>query len=125
MRLRRWFKMNKYLKQILTKLNITSEEEPVVNEQAVLIYFNYNLESLDPFYNLVDQLRICIEENSLGEYDGHEMAMDQSDGSFYMYSTDALNLFNNIQPILRETNFLKNAEVVIRYDDENMERIIL
>jgi len=117
--------MNKYLKQILTKLNITAEEDPVVNEQAVLIYFNYNLESLDPFYNLVDQLRICIEENNLGEYDGHEMAMDQSDGSFYMYSPDALNLFNNIQPILRETDFLKKAEVVIRYDDEKMERIIL
>lgn len=117
--------MNKYLKQILTKLNIASEEESVINEQAVLIYFNYNLESLDPFYKLVNQLRICIEENNLGEYDGHEMAMDQSDGSFYMYSTDALNLFNNIQPILRVKDFLKGAEVVIRYDDKNMERIIL
>ncbi|PZX39035.1 hypothetical protein LX97_02401 [Nonlabens dokdonensis] len=70
-------------------------------------------------------MRTCIENHNLGEYDGHEMAMDQSDGSIYMYSKDAVALFNGVQTILRKKDFLKDAEVIIRTDNNHVNRIIL
>ncbi|AGC75224.1 hypothetical protein DDD_0097 [Nonlabens dokdonensis DSW-6] len=53
------------------------------------------------------------------------MAMDQSDGSIYMYSKDAVALFNGVQTILRKKDFLKDAEVIIRTDNNHVNRIIL
>ena len=51
-------------------------------EEAVIIEFNYGLEEIEPFYDLSDKLRALVDESNLGEYDGHEIAMDNSDGSF-------------------------------------------
>lgn len=50
-----------------------------------------------------------------GEYDGHEIAVDGSDGSIYMYGPDADLLFETIRPILETTHFMRGATVVKRY----------
>lgn len=52
----------------------------MANRQAVIIYFNYGLEEDEPFYKLSARLREVVDESGLGEFDGHEMAMDNSDG---------------------------------------------
>jgi len=43
----------------------------MVNQQAVIIIFNYGLEEDEPFYELSDKLRNEVDESGLGEYDGH------------------------------------------------------
>ena len=68
-------------------------------EQAVIIEFNYGLDEDEPFYDLSDKLRTVVEESGLGEYDGHEMAMNNSDGSFYLYGPDAKRLYEVIKKI--------------------------
>lgn len=117
--------MTSYLKKLLSKLDISSSDDDTeVFEHAVLVYFDYNLESSDPFYKLVDELIHYFHDNHLGEYDGHEMAMDNSDGSLYMYGNNAQDLFNGVEPILRKTDFLKGAVVVLRFgklDDDKVQ----
>lgn len=63
------------------RISSSTEQE---NEHAVIIYFNYGIEGMEKIYELGDKLKDIIEENSLGKYDGHEIAMDYSDGSLYM-----------------------------------------
>ncbi|HEX5171474.1 MAG TPA: hypothetical protein VFW11_19990 [Cyclobacteriaceae bacterium] len=84
-------------------------------EQAVIIHFNYGMEDSDPFYELVSKLRDEIELRKVGDYDGHEMAMDNSDGFFYMYGPSAEVLFKSIKPILEATNFMKGATALLRF----------
>lgn len=84
-------------------------------EHAVIIHFNYGLEELDQLYSLEKKLRIIISKNNLGEYDGHEIAIDNSDGSLYMYGANAETLFNAIKPTLESIEFMKGAEANLRF----------
>jgi len=86
-----------------------------IKEHAVIIYFNYGIESLDPLYNLEDKLTGVIIEKKVGKYDGHEIAMDNSDGSLYMYGPDAETLFKAIKPTLEDCKFMKGARVYLRF----------
>lgn len=62
-------------------------------QQGVIIEFNYGIEDDEPIYELSAELRTIVDESGLGEYDGHEIAMNTSDGSFYMYGPDAKKLY--------------------------------
>jgi len=86
----------------------------MANRQAVIIYFNYGLEEDEPFYKLSARLRELVDESGLGEYDGHEMAMDNSDGSFYMYGPDAKKLFELVKETIEKVSFMAGAHVVLR-----------
>lgn len=66
-------------------------------EHAVIVQFDYGKEGMDELYQLRDRLENIIEVEKLGEYDGHEMAMDYSDGFLYMYGPNAESLFKGIQ----------------------------
>ena len=87
----------------------------MTNEQAVIIIFNYGLEEDEPFYDLSDKLRTIVEESGLGEYDGHEIAIDNSDGSFYMYGPDAKKLYEVIRTTIEKTPFMEGANVILRF----------
>lgn len=56
-----------------------------------------------------------IEREHLGEYDGHEMAVDYSDGYIYMYGPDAELLFNGIKETLEQTGFMQGAKAKLRF----------
>jgi len=84
-------------------------------EEAVIIEFNYGLEEIEPFYDLSDKLRALVDESNLGEYDGHEIAMDNSDGSFYMYGPDAKKLYELIKKTIEQTSFMKGANIRLRF----------
>ena len=84
-------------------------------EEAVIIEFNYGLEEIEPFYELSDKLRTVVEESNLGEYDGHEIAMDNSDGSFYLYGPDAKKLYEVIKKTIEQTSFMNGANVRLRF----------
>ncbi|MDP9078119.1 MAG: hypothetical protein M3O71_11880 [Bacteroidota bacterium] len=84
------------------------------NDQAVIIYFNYGLEEDEPFYDLSAKLGTIVDESGLGEYDGHEIAMDNSEGSFYMYGPDAKKLFEVVKGTIEKISFMAGASIVLR-----------
>ena len=70
---------------------------------------------MDEIYELSDELRTIIEENNLGEFDGHEVAIDNSNGSLYMYGPNAELLFKGIKSTLEKTSFLNGAKALLRF----------
>jgi hypothetical protein len=78
-------------------------------DHAVIIHFNYLTNDLKALQILEGKLERAIQEKKAGEYDGHEIATDYSDGFLYMYGPNAENLFKSIKPILEETDFTKGA----------------
>jgi hypothetical protein len=52
---------------------------------------------------------------SAGELDGHEIAMDGSDGFMYIYGPSADRLFEVIEPVLKATDFMQGAKAQLRY----------
>jgi hypothetical protein len=86
-----------------------------MDNHAVIVHFLYGIEELDPLYRLEDELEERILLNNVGEYDGHEIAMDNSDGYLYMYGPNAENLFKAIKPTLEACKFMKGAKAVMRF----------
>ncbi|MDR3418853.1 MAG: hypothetical protein P4L83_21985 [Nevskia sp.] len=82
---------------------------------AVIIEFSYGSTDLDPLYEFEDRLEDAISEAGVGEYDGHELAIDGSGGRLYLYGPDADRLYAAIEYILNETPFMLGAEVCKRY----------
>ena len=92
-----------------------SSEKTQDEEHAVIVYFEYGLPDLSELRALESKLESEIERLGLGEYDGDEIAIDLSDGMFFMYGPNADDLFNGIKPILQKTAFTRNAKVKLRY----------
>lgn len=84
------------------------------DQEGVIIVFNYGLEEDEPFYELSDKLRVLVDESGLGYYDGHEMNIDNSDGSFYLYGPDAKKLYEVVKKTIEQTPFMAGAEVMLR-----------
>lgn len=85
------------------------------SDHSVIIYFNYGMDELDPLFKLSDELEKCINDKQVGEFDGHEINMDGSDGSLYMYGPNAETLFKAIKPTLEATSFMKGATAILRF----------
>ena len=90
----------------------SAQQEP---EQAVIVRFRYGINGLEPLHRLEKELEEKIEDEGVGEYDGHEIATDYSDGFLYMYGSNAENLFKTIQPTLEKTDFMKGAIAKLRF----------
>jgi hypothetical protein len=100
----------KFLKKLLGK---RVKEAGV--EHAIIIHFQYGKDKLDDLYKLRDKLEQRINDKKLGEYDGHEIATNLSDGYLYMYGQNAEFLFSGIKEILEETEFMKGAKAKLRF----------
>lgn len=87
----------------------------MATEQAIIVTFNYGIKSLTPLHNLERELERIIEEKGVGDYDGHEIAVDYSDGFLYMYGPNVEELFEAVKSTLVSTEFLKGAEVKLRF----------
>ena len=92
-----------------------SQEETLVSEHAVLVYFEYGTTDLTPLFSLERRLESAIVAERAGEYDGNEVAADGSDGVLYMYGPDADRLFQVIKPLLEAESFMQGARVKLRY----------
>ena len=82
--------------------------------QGVIITFNYGLEEDEPFYELVEKLIVLVDESGLGYYDGHEMNLDNSDGSFYLYGPDAKKLYEVVRSTIEQKPFMAGANITLR-----------
>ena len=84
-------------------------------EQAVIVRFHYGSTDLSGLHALEDRLEATIKASGVGEYDGHEIAVDGSDGVLYMYGPDADLLFGKVVPVLRSAAFMAGAQATKRY----------
>ena len=101
---------------VFSKLFGRGSSEPKEDGQhAIIIHFNYGQPSLDPLHTLEDKLRIAVSQADAGEYDGHEIAMDLSDGFLYMYGPDAYKLYAAVEPILESSSFMIGATARLRF----------
>lgn len=86
-----------------------------MSEHAVIVRFEYGSTNLDPLFELGDQLEEILKGGEAGAYDGHEIAVDGSDGLLYLYGPDADVLFNAIKATLMASTAIKNAIATLRY----------
>ena len=82
------------------RITSSAASEERIEEHAVIVYFEYAADSLEPLYDLEEQLEAAIAAAGVGEFDGNEIAVDLSDGSLYMYGPDADALFAVARPLL-------------------------
>ena len=82
-------------------------------EHEVTVHFSYGSTNLQHLYALEDLVRNAVSEAKVGEYDGHEIAEDGSDGLFFMYGPDAEALYRAISPLLGESSFMHGATVTL------------
>lgn len=83
---------------------------------TVVVNFKYGQKDLSALFEAQDKLLTVIDEAQVGKFDGNEIAVDGSDGSFFMYGPDADAIFNAIRPTLKEIPFMSGASVYKVYD---------
>lgn len=101
------------LEEFLEK--IKKEADDQLAKHSVIIHFYYGIDELDPLHQLEMELTKLISEKGVGVYDGHEIAMDSSDGFLYMYGPNAETLFKAVLPVLERTEFMKGAIAKLRF----------
>lgn len=84
-------------------------------EQAVIIHFRYGNTDLNPLFAVEDKLIHAIDAARAGEFDGHDIAIDGSNGYFYMYSSDADRQFAVVRPVLESAACIHDAVATLRY----------
>lgn len=97
--------------------------ETMVSEQSVIVTFykfaekfwTEDMHSLDPLFALEDDLEGILAERDLGELDGHEIAVDGSDGFLFLYGPDAEALYSAIEAVLRASPVTQGGNATLRY----------
>lgn len=74
---------------------------------------------LDPLFELEDELEERLQGNQAGELDGHEIALDGSDGFLFLYGPDADALYSVIEPVLRASLVTQGGHATLRYGAHN------
>ena len=63
--------------------------------QEVEVHFVYGSTNFQYVYALGDQIQIAINEAKVGEYDGHAIPADGSEGRYFIYGPDAEAIFKD------------------------------
>ena len=82
-------------------------------------FWNEDLQPLDPLYDLEDALVERLDGKDVGELDGHEIAMDGSDGFLFLYGPNADALYEVIEPVLRASTVTQGGHATLRYGAHN------
>jgi hypothetical protein len=85
------------------------------SDQAIVVHFTYGSRDLKRLYDLEDKLEELLAKSQLGRYDGHEIAMDGSDGFLYFYGADAEQLYAFVKPTLLASAFMRGATAKLRF----------
>lgn len=70
---------------------------------------------LEPLFNVEDQLIAALDGKGVGELDGHEIAVDGSDGFLFLYGPDADALYAVIEPVLRTSPVTIGGDATLRF----------
>ena len=76
------------------------------------------LEALDALLALQEDLAQAIEPHGIGEVDGNEIAMDDSEGSLYAYGPDAKAMLQAALPVICRSPLAEGGQVYLRYGDD-------
>ena len=87
--------------------------EKIDNRDSVLIYFG-RFDGLDEIHS-VDRLLFDLIPKEIGRHDGHEVAIDDTHGTFFTYGKNAETLYKTMEPILDRFSFLDNDEVEMKF----------
>lgn len=91
-------------------------------EHAVIIQFfdfvrfwNETSRDLSPLFTLEDELEAALKKSDAGVLDGHEIAVDGSDGYIYLYGPDADALYAAVELLLRASAVTQGGNATLRY----------
>jgi hypothetical protein len=96
-----------------------------MHQQALIIYLDdigeradeMGVDALDALLALQEELAQAIEPNGIGEVDGNEIAMDDSEGSLYAYGPDAKAMLQAALPVICRSPLAVGGQVYLRYGD--------
>jgi hypothetical protein len=83
--------------------------------QEVEVYFAYGSTNFQYVYSLGDEIQTAIAEAKVGEYDGHSLPADGSEGRYFVYGPDAEAIFKVIAPVLEASPLMRGATVTLHY----------
>jgi hypothetical protein len=83
------------------------------NQQEVEVHFAYGSTNFQFVYALGDQIQLAVSEAKVGEYDGHSLPADGSDGRYFVYGPDAEAILRVIQPVLEASPLMRGATVTL------------
>jgi hypothetical protein len=66
------------------------------SDHSVIIHFFYGMDTLDPLHELEDKMSVALELSGIGLCDGHEIAMDDTDGFYFLYGDNAETVFKTV-----------------------------
>ena len=84
-------------------------------EQEVEVLFEYGSTNFQYVYALGDQIQLAINEAKVGEYDGHALPADGSEGRYFVYGPDAEAIFKVMEPVLAASPLMSGATVTLHY----------
>lgn len=83
--------------------------------QEVEIHFEYGSTNFQYVYALGDQIQLAVAEAKVGEYDGHALPADGSEGRYFVYGPDAEAIYRAIAPVLEASPMMRGARVTLHY----------
>ena len=100
---------------LLSRLFGSKNAEKNANEQQVEVHFEYGSTNFQHVYALGDQIQLAITEAKAGEYDGHALPADGSEGRYFLNGPDAETIFKAIAPVLEASPLMRGATVTLYY----------
>lgn len=91
---------------------------------TIIVSFRYGIETLDPLLQLGDRLSYALDQSGEGFYDGHEIAMDDTDGALFIYGNNAEKVYKLIEPILMEVEWMSGANVFLQFGHQEESKSI-
>jgi hypothetical protein len=83
------------------------------SQHEVEVHFEYGSTNFQFVYSLGDQIQLAVSEAKVGEYDGHALPADGSEGRYFVFGPDAEAIFRVIQPVLEASSLMRGATVTL------------
>jgi hypothetical protein len=83
--------------------------------QEVEVHFAYGSTNFQYVYSLGDKIQLAIAEAKVGEYDGHAIPADGSEGRYFVNGPDAEAIYKAIAPVLAASPLMRGATVTLHF----------
>jgi hypothetical protein len=101
---------------LLSKLfGSKNAEKSGQSAQEVEVHFAYGSTNFQYVYSLGDKIQLAIAEAKVGEYDGHAIPADGSEGRYFVNGPDAEAIYKAIAPVLAASPLMRGATVTLHF----------